>query len=178
MRIYKATLVLFLVCFVWLLCLFIAPLTLPSNTVHFGERGVVGKRDYSSEIKEMNPFASFFYDLGDTQCHQKSSRSLFINGNQMPFCARDVGIFVGFALGAGIAVFRTINVRWWWIIVGLVPIGVDGTVQLLTEYESNNPLRIITGGLTGTVTMLALGMVLQDISSTVKLGRRKKGLQG
>ena len=39
------------------------------------------------------------YLLGDVFCHQEMSRSFVANGNQMPFCVRDTGIFVGMCVG-------------------------------------------------------------------------------
>ena len=55
---------------------------------------------------ELNPYYAFVYAFGDLNCHQKFERSWTINGNQMPVCARDVGIFLGLALGG------------WWFSVG------------------------------------------------------------
>lgn len=37
------------------------------------------------------------------------------------------------------------------IVLGLVPMGVDGFTQLLTNYESTNPVRVITGLFSGLV---------------------------
>ena len=35
--------------------------------------------------------------------------------------------------------------------IGLIPMAVDGFMQMLTEYESNNPLRVVTGFAAGIV---------------------------
>ena len=35
--------------------------------------------------------------------------------------------------------------------IGLTPMAVDGFRQMLTEYESNNPLRVVTGFAAGIV---------------------------
>jgi len=51
------------------------------------------------------------------------------------------------------------------VLAGLVPIGVDGGLQLVTEYESNNLLRVATGLLAGMVLALLLAhfmFALQD----------------
>ena len=90
----------------------------------------------------------------------------------MPVCTRDVGIFLGLVIGAALFGLRGLN-RWTvrdtflsvfpdemleplylkdrrmvamllLIGLGLVPMGVDGFTQLLTEYESTNPVRVIT----------------------------------
>ena len=92
----------------------------------------------------------------------------------MPVCARDIGIFSGFSLGCLFFLLRGFN-RWtvrdtflsvfseeclietyekdrsmmaMLLImgIGLIPMGIDGSTQLLlNSYESNNLLRIITG---------------------------------
>ena len=128
---------------------------------------------------ELNPAWAFVYGFGDLNCHQKHERSWEINGNQMPVCTRDVGIFLGLAIGAALFGWRGLN-RWTIrdsflsvfpdsrlefiylddrrmlavlaiIGIGLVPMAVDGFRQMLTEYESNNPLRVITGLTAGIV---------------------------
>jgi len=97
----------------------------------------------------------------------------------MPVCTRDVGIILGLVLGAVIFSLRGLN-RWTvrdtflsvfpdemveplylkdrrmaamllLIVLGLVPMGIDGFTQLLTDYESTNPVRVITGLFSGLV---------------------------
>ncbi len=122
---------------------------------------------------ELNPLFAFTYAVGDLNCHQKHERSWEINDNQMPVCVRDVGIMLGFIFGA--LIFRTYGVNRWtlrdtfltiipdpylipfyekdsrlmlvifMILLSITPIGIDGFLQLITNYESNNPLRLITG---------------------------------
>lgn len=45
------------------------------------------------------------YALGDLFCHQEEWRSYVLNGSQLPFCIRDVGIFMGLSAGF-LAAFR------------------------------------------------------------------------
>ena len=137
----------------------------------------------------LNPYAGFIYAFGDLNCHQKHERSWEINGNQMPVCARDVGIFLGIAIGAWI--FSRWGSNRWTItdsflsvlgstrldliyksgkrkiaaaaIVGIsvLPIAIDGFTQMLTSYESTNPVRLITGGLFG----IFLGLLIAAMFS-------------
>ncbi len=154
----------------------LAPLTLPPNSVS-DLTGTVGTVDNEDITEDMNPYAKFFYDSGDSNCHTIKERSFFINGNQMPFCARDMAIFFGMTFGLLFALFIRIPLKWWWLIGGLVPIGIDGTVQLLTPYESTNLMRVLTGGLAGIVTSLALGWVIFDVSQVVDM-RHEEPLEG
>lgn len=162
------TLIIFLIAFIWSIGTVIAPFTLPENSVN-DLTGKVGPMDNAEITEDMNPYAKFYYQAGDANCHTIKERSFFLNGNQMPFCVRDVAIFFGLALGLGIALFIFFEIKLWWLIGGLVPIGVDGTVQLLTSYESNNVFRLITGLLAGLVTALALGFVMWDTSRAAEM---------
>jgi uncharacterized membrane protein len=116
---------------------------------------------------------ALIYAFGDLNCHMLSERSWTVNGNQMPMCVRDLGILSGLAL-AGVVLRRRLVNRWtitdtslsvlptsWqdtiyarqkrrFAFFGLgtlciVPLGLDGFVQLLTSYESTAWLRLVTG---------------------------------
>lgn len=178
---------------------FLAPLTLDPGTVHDveGRANVIdfyskdGSGSYGNLVKynhshddgfhehegyawsEMNPYAAVIYAFGDLNCHQKHERSLEINGNQMPVCTRDLGIFFGLFIGGLLFTQRGWN-RWtvkdtclsllpaawlipvydrnWrlfaWLGVGFLlctPLLFDGFYQLLTDYESTNYKRVLTG---------------------------------
>lgn len=151
----------------------LAPLTLPPNSVE-DLTGTVGRIENANITGDMNSYARFYYQAGDANCHTKVERSFFINGNQMPFCARDVAIFFGMVIGMGIVLFIRFPIKLWWIIGGLVPIGLDGGLQLITSYESNNLFRVLTGTLAGVVTMLALGYVIYDVSKDLQIKREIK----
>ena len=162
------TLIIFLITLIWSIGTVIAPYTLPANSVN-DLTGKVGPVDNAEITEDMNPYAKFYYQAGDANCHTIKERSFFLNGNQMPFCVRDVAIFFGLVLGLGIAFFVVIEIKLWWLIGGLVPIGVDGTTQLLTSYESNNIFRLATGLLAGLVVALALGFVMWDTSKAAEM---------
>lgn len=126
---------------------------------------------------ELNPYAAMIYAFGDLNCHQKSERSWEINGNQMPVCTRDLGIFLGIFI-IGLIWTRFGHNRWtikdsmfsifpdkrldsiyeknqrnflFWGIGGLsiLPILLDGGIQAISDYESDTLRRIITGALFG-----------------------------
>ena len=79
-------------------------------------------------------------------CHQKPERSFFINGYQLPLCARCTGIALGHISAIIAAQFHTFGYS---IAVLLSPLAIDGTVQYLTSYESTNRKRVLTGFLYG-----------------------------
>ena len=76
-------------------------------------------------------------------CHCRPERSFFFRGRQLPLCARCTGELLGILAAVG---------SWWlWrpsavlALVLLVPLVVDGLVQLCTAYESRNYRRLWTG---------------------------------
>jgi uncharacterized membrane protein len=133
---------------IWLALVFIAPLSLPTGSAT-DLSGSIGSIENWDSIDKMNPLAAAVYLLGDSQCHQLLERSFVINGNQMPFCSRDLGLFIGVVAGMALAFSGRFKVSWKIALLLLVPMGLDGGVQMMSPYESSNPLRLLTGILAG-----------------------------
>ncbi len=107
-------------------------------------------------------------------CHQRPERSFFVRGYQMPVCARCEGELIGI-LAALIAIWFVRPV-WWLMALIMVPMIVDGLIQALTEYESNNWRRLITGMLFGFgITMLFFIATIALFKFGVGLGIRLRG---
>ncbi len=196
----------------YLLLTFLVPLSLPTDTIPdlSGRANVI---DYWSEEswgnqqseegpmghdqnlhggtvqwKELPPLHALVYLFGDVNCHQKFQRSWTLNGNQMPVCTRDIGIFLGAMLGALAFASRGLN-RWTvrdtlvsplpdsWLdgayragrrnhlillllALTILPILLDGGIQMTTAYESNNMLRLLTGAIFGLLAGLGFAAML------------------
>ena len=157
---------------------FLAPAMVEADTI--GElSGRANMLDFHKENDQnftwtdLNFYSAAIYAFGDLNCHNKHERSWSINGNQMPVCVRDVGIFAGLALGGFIYSRRGVN-RWTirdtflsvlpdeqlnpiyrknrrtmlFIAIGaicVIPMAVDGFTQLLSDRESTAFLRLVTG---------------------------------
>ncbi len=146
----------------WLSLLLFSPYMIDNGST--GDlSGVVGKYDNREVIEEMNFLAKFIYYVGDLNCHQLSHRSYSYNDNQMSFCARDTGIFLGLVLGFMYASRKKIVLTLPLVIAALLPIGLDGTIQLLTDYESTNPKRLITGLIAGVATGIAIKIIADSL---------------
>ncbi|MEM2899937.1 MAG: DUF2085 domain-containing protein [Thermoplasmata archaeon] len=165
----------------WTLLIVIGPYTLEPHTVE-DLSGTSPGIENEEQTSKMNPIAKFIYSQGDRDCHQRKDRSFFLNDNQMPYCARCFAIYLGMAIGAGIATFYRVPFKTWWLL-GLVPMVVDGTVQLFahsgpfpTGYESTNLMRVLTGSLFGAVMCFALAKVMYDVHDMLEevLEERKK----
>ncbi len=158
---------------IWAGLMWVTPFMAEAGTLT-GLDGLVGPHDHEDLFEDLAPVARWMYDAGDSQCHQKESRSILLNGNQMPFCARCVAIYTFMAVGIALTVFprmphydRINNLKAWWLIVALVPLGIDGVGQLLGFWESTNLIRFITGGLCGLVVGIALGFMLREMQGMV-----------
>ncbi|MEM0492544.1 MAG: DUF2085 domain-containing protein [Candidatus Thermoplasmatota archaeon] len=159
------TSILFIISTLWILFQFIAPLMLPSGSIN-DLSGSVALLDNREKINEMDKPWGTIYTIGDRLCHQIASRSLFLNGNQMPFCVRCTAIWLGLSVGLGYMVFfkHEINEKILIvIIIGVAPMGVDGTGQLLGFWESTNTIRFITGLLSGLSCGLETGVIIKEI---------------
>lgn len=156
----------------WLALVVIAPFTLPAGSVT-DLSGSVNHLDNLDQIADMNPLAAAVYWAGDLNCHQLASRSYFLNGNQMPFCARDLGLFIGLAVGMAAALLTKVRPPVYLLVLGVVPLGVDGLLQLLTEYESSNIVRLLTGILAGACLALVIHRLALAVRGSKPGGRGK-----
>ena len=168
----------FLTFLIWILLQFIAPIALPQSSVD-NLSGLVGVAENEKTIDEISSPWGAIYGFGDRLCHQKEERSFFINGNQMPFCSRCTAIWLGLAVGLGIMVFYKIELNekfLFLIIIGIVPIGVDGIGQLFNLWESTNIIRFITGILAGIVCGIAIALIIDEIISIINLRKKNKAV--
>lgn len=144
---------------IWVALTVTAPLLVPSDTL-LDLTGTVGMRENVAQFESLSIVPRTIYIIGDLECHQIAERSYFLNGNQMPFCSRDLGLFIGLMVGFGIATFISIQINPLLLILGLLPLGLDGGIQLVTEYESTNALRVATGALAGAALALLLAVFI------------------
>ena len=167
---------LFLASLIWLVLVLAAPLMVPEGTLT-DLSGSVGYKDNTDQFRDLDILPRAIYAIGDVECHQLANRSYFINGNQMPFCARDLGLFVGLAAGFGIVSFYALRPNPLLLLLGLVPMGMDGGLQLVTDYESTNPLRLATGIIAGVALSLLLALYIFVLADDLKEAsdRRKTG---
>ncbi|MFQ5883628.1 MAG: DUF2085 domain-containing protein [Thermoplasmata archaeon] len=196
----KVLLILLAVSFLWSASLFIAPMTIPSGSVTDLD-GYANRVDYPEKWDSMPLFPRIVYYLGDAQCHQKWYRSFSISDNQMPVDARVTSIYVGLTVGLFTATYalqtpsiqaslmsifpsrfrgfirRKIGYKWFitFLIGALVlPLAVDGMLQLLTTYESTNVKRVLTGFPLGWVSGLILGVMVLTIG---EVGRTVRNVE-
>lgn len=179
----------FVLSLAWSFCLLIAPLSLPPGTVK-GLSGYANRIDNAKLWDTLPPFQRMIYYAGDIECHQISNRSFYLNGNQLPVCSRDISIFFFFSFGLltsmflqpfsdisrglmalfprSFRVFIKKRVRYEYflplfVVLCLIPLAVDGSLQLLTDYESTNPIRFCTGIPSGWILGTLIGVMIRSI---------------
>ena len=162
----KITLILFVLFFLWVFLQFLAPVMLPENSVD-DLTGLVAVSDNNQIIDDMVFPWNFVYAVGDRLCHQKAERSFFVNGNQMPFCSRCTALWLGIVVGLGFMLLYKLQLNekfLFVILIGILPIAIDGLGQLFGLLESNNLVRFITGILAGGVCGIAIGVIIDEIT--------------
>jgi len=144
-----------------------SPLTIPEGTVQDLD-GNVGKVDNWEVLQNVPWPQRLIYIIGDINCHQQSERSFELNGNQMPFCTRDLGLVIGASVG--LAAFAIWGRKANWVLLGimLLPMALDGGLQALTSYESDNLVRMTTGALAGFAVGWGGGSLIRDFFSVKK----------
>lgn len=96
--------------------------------------------------------------LGYGLCHQLPERSFFAGGLQLPVCARDTGIYLGFALSVALISSLERHRRAteppsvWLIAAAVAMIGAmayDGLTSYMGLRQTTNDIRLATGLMTG-----------------------------
>lgn len=176
----KVNLVALAILILWAGLMWVVPFMNEPGTL-VGLDGYVGVKDSPVDFSGLDPVSRFMYESGDSQCHQKQNRTIILNDNEMPFCARDVAIYTFMAVGVLLTVFPTMphydrvnDLKWYWLVLALVPIGIDGTGQLFGLWESTNVMRVLTGGLCGLVVGIALGFMLREMGGMVGEWQRER----
>lgn len=109
--------------------------------------------------------------LGYGLCHQLPERSFFGGGVQVPVCARDTGIYVGFALALALVALLHAGERprgfppvlaWLFMSAFLGAMGWDGVSSYAGLRETTNDLRLITGLGVGFSAAAIVFPMLQD----------------
>ncbi len=108
-------------------------------------------------------------NLFSITCHQLPQRSFEIWGNQMVVCSRCTGIWFFLQIGELLLILmapsRKKIIHPVIIALFVLPIAVDGLLQEITAYESDNVTRLITGSLLGVIAGFVLGIVINRIGN-------------
>ncbi len=143
-----------------LLLLFIAaPLVSPFGTfIHLDGTPSILDHDWSG----YGP-AGWVYAFGDILCHQEFSRSIVLNGSQMPVCGRDVGLLIGMFTGLiGCFWIKSVISDRKYLVIGillLLPTALEWIAEHVTALDSME-LRVFFGIISGIGAALIIEHVL------------------
>lgn len=105
-------------------------------------------------------------------CHQLPERSFFGGGVQLPVCARDTGIYLGFCFAFILLWQLHRNLRptrfpalHVWVVMGayVLAMGWDGITSYAGLRVTNNALRLLTGLGVGVSAATVVYPMLQDV---------------
>jgi len=93
------------------------------------------------------------YIFNVLMCHQLPERSFELFGQHMPLCSRDTGLVAG-VVAACVASFASSKLprilrSSWLAILSVVPLGIDGVMQLMDLWESTDAVRFLSGVIAG-----------------------------
>lgn len=83
-----------------------------------------------------------------TGCHQRYDRSFSVKGYQFPLCARCTGIVLGELISI-ISILSGARIGFVYALCMLLPLAIDGGLQYIEIWKSNNLRRVITGLIAG-----------------------------
>jgi len=109
---------------------------------------------FSNSLIQMDLLFAFLYAAGSVVCHQLPERSFFMDGRQLPVCARCTGLYVSGAAGflgwciwkarrgwARIAVSRRLALA---IVIGAaVPTGLSYVTGIAGIWDGSNVTRAL-----------------------------------
>lgn len=153
-----------------LLLIILAPFMAESGTLR-GLDGNIAMIDHRDIWNELDILTGAVYSFGDLICHQMESRTLLLNGNEMPICLRDLSILLGFAFGCLISMFvRDEEIRSkmiWYVALIFVIVGLsEWALEYATGFDS--PLaRAVTGLLAGVGLALIVQKFVQKMFDDV-----------
>ena len=99
-------------------------------------------------------------------CHRRKDRSIWFFGLERVLCSRCLGILAGGILGL-LCVLCHVRIDLVWSLLMLLPLVIDGFLQLLRERESTNAVRLVTGFLFGLGLQFFLAAVFTVLKNQI-----------
>ena len=109
-------------------------------------------------------------DYRELICHGKEERCIKFGRKVMPICARCFGVYTGLGIGFIFGLLLNISylsstLLFFLTIFAVIPVGIDGLLQELSNWDSKNEIRIVTGGTLGI--LLGLDIVWIALESNL-----------
>lgn len=95
--------------------------------------------------------------VGFCFCHRRKDRSIWFFGREKVLCSRCLGILLGGTAGL-LCVICHEQIDPVWSLLLLLPMVIDGFLQLFHTRESTNAVRLVTGFMFGFWLQLSLAV--------------------
>ena len=135
---------------------------------------------FGAPIAKANGFetvSSPLYHFFSFICHQMSTRSFHVEGEQFAVCSRCFGVYFGLLVGFAIyPLWRVIDeidpLPRFWLFLSLIPIGVDWSLTIFGIWENTHLSRFITGLILGIACATFIIPALVEITRNLTARRR------
>ena len=124
--------------------------------------------------------ANSIYSFFSYICHQMPSRSFHVLEHQFGVCSRCSGVYFGLVLGSiGYSFFRSIYeinpLPRIWLILSMIPIGIDWSLTFFGIWENTFASRFITGLILGVACAVFIVPALAELAQ-ILAARKNKGI--
>ncbi|HEX3100436.1 MAG TPA: DUF2085 domain-containing protein [Pyrinomonadaceae bacterium] len=114
-------------------------------------------------------------------CHQISTRSFHVEGEQFAVCSRCFGVYFGLLFGFAIyPLWRNIEeiepLPRFWLFLSLIPISVDWSLTIFGIWENTHLSRFITGLILGMACATYIVPAIVEITRNMTLRRRGRSV--
>jgi uncharacterized membrane protein len=129
--------------------------------------------------------AGAIYNVFGYVCHQLPERSLHLEGHGLAVCSRCTGLYAGFALSVLLyplarSLKRVDTPRLVWLLLALVPFGLDWSLGYFELWANTHLSRFLTGALLSSVAAFYIVPGLIDLGQSIRrrsLARMQPSLQ-
>lgn len=117
--------------------------------------------------------ASSIYHAFSYLCHQINERSFHLGGHKFGVCSRCTGLYAGFAFATLAlplvrSLKRTDTPRLIWLLLSVIPLGIDFGLTHFGIWENNHFTRVTTGALFGGMAAIYVVPGLIELSSNLR----------
>jgi len=120
------------------------------------------------EANGLSSISAPIYHFFSYICHQLPNRSFFFEGHQLAVCSRCFGVYLGLLIGFLVyPLWRPIDeiepLPRIWLILSLIPIGVDWSLGFFQIWENTFTSRFVTGLILGVACATYMVPALVEI---------------
>lgn len=134
-----------------------------------------------AEANNLTGISNLIYTFFSYLCHQLPSRSFHLENHVFAVCSRCFGVYFGLLFGFLVYPFlRSIEeiepLPRFWLVLALLPMGVDWTLGFFDIWENTHLSRFLTGLILGTACAVFIVPALVELARLLFAKREIKRL--